>query len=199
MKKILILLAFTGIFLLSAIAMAHTPNQVCGFQLGADILAYKDRVDMESALPVRYASYIKEVEIKETEYLKSGLIAYGTCAAPGKIVRIKLKYSESGKAFFDALLKQFEKRFGKANEWRGDPFHIVIAWKWSFVDKENNNISLILQHNKLDEEEKMGNSVKLTMTSAIEKEHQRCKKTKPDSDKPKKTIQTKDWDFLVPR
>ncbi len=198
MKKIIIFMVL-NIFFMPAIASAHTPNQVCGFQLGADISAYKDKVDMESALPIRYASYLKEVEINETEYLKSGLITYGTCAAPGKIVRIKLKYADSEKAFFDAILKKFEKRFGKANEWRGDPFHIVIAWKWSFVDKEKNNISLILQHNKLDDEEKMGNSVKLTMTSAIEKERQCHNQARPDTSKPIKTIMTKDWDFLIPR
>ena len=45
--------------------------------------------------------------------------------------------------------------------------------KWSFVDKDGNRISLTLQHNAMDSEEKLGNAIKLTMTNLIE-EDQRC-------------------------
>ena len=96
------------------------------------------------------------------------MIGYGTCARPGNIVRIKLKYEDSSKEFFNNLLAEFKKRFGEPDEYQGDPFKILISWKWSFVDKQNNRISLILQHNQLDEDEKMGNAVKLTMTSLAE-------------------------------
>ena len=201
MKKALLFLLIITIWVDSGICLAEAPSQVGGFQLGADISLYKDRVDMATALPIRYAEYIKEVEVKQTDLLGSGLIAYGTCAAPGKVVRIKLKYTDSSKDFYDSLLARFNKKFGAADEWRGDPFHIVIAWKWSFVDKAKNRISLILQHNKQDTDEKIGNSIKLTLTDAIERERQCDEKSHSAPGEPrsgKLPIQV-DWDLLIPR
>jgi len=201
MKKSVFILLFISIGFHSGICLADAPSQVAGFQLGADISVYKDRVNMASALPIRYAESISEVEIQKTDLLSSGLIAYGTCAAPGKVVRIKLKYADPGKAFYDKLLAQVEKKYGKPDEWRGDPFHIVIAWKWSFVDKSKNRISLILQHNKQDTDEKIGNSIKLTFTDAVDRERLCFEKTHPEPPEPQsgKPALPVDWDLLVPR
>jgi hypothetical protein len=198
-KLLFLFLIATGF--ITETCLAEAPSHVAGFQLGTDISVYKDRVDMATALPIRYAESIKEVEIKQTDLLASGLIAYGTCAAPGKVVRIKLKYADSGRDFYDNLLARFEKKFGKPDEWRGDPFHIVIAWKWSFVDKSKNRISLILQHNKQDTDEKIGNSIKLTLTDAIERERQCYEKSHPELSEPPagKTPLQVDWDLLIPR
>jgi len=157
------------LLLVPGMALAETPNQVGGFVLDQDIKKFEDRVIMDTVLAVRYAENIEEVEIKFTKGFKSGLIAYGTCDQPGHIVRIKLKYADSSKKFYKDLLKRFKKRLGEPDEYRGDPFKIVDAWKWSFVDEQKNHrISLILQHNSKDEEEKMGNSVKLTNTTLME-------------------------------
>lgn len=152
--------------------MAQAPHQIGGFELGRDISEVKDRVKMETALPIRYQEYLHQVEIQETVYFKSGLIDFANCATPGRIVRIKLKYSDSSKKFFDMLVKKYRERFGEPSEYRGDAFLVVIAHKWSFVDGAD-RISMTLQHNSRDEEEKMGNAVKLTLTRAIEEE-QRC-------------------------
>ena len=168
-KKVGIGMAVLLLFI-PGITLAEAPHQVGGFVLDQNIKKFEDRVIIDTALPVRYAENIKEVEIKFTQGFKSGLIAYGTCARPGNIVRIKLKYADSSKQFYEDLLKQFKKRFGEPNEYQGDPFHIVVAWKWSFVDQQNHRISLILQHNSKDEEEKMGNAVKLTDTTLMEED-----------------------------
>lgn len=161
---------------------------------------------METAMPIRHMECLNEVETHEMEGFKSGLITYGTCASPGRIVRIKLKYADSTKKFYDRLLALFKKRFGEPVEWWGDPFHVVIAWKWLFVDRENNRISLLLQHNTKDQEEKMGNSVKLNMQNFIEDERRCCEERNLDSnEKPKKQAQVRkrrgpiDWDLFLPR
>jgi hypothetical protein len=200
MRKILLILFILSLGIDSGICLAQAPSQVAGFQLGTDISAYKDRVDMSTAMPIRYAESIKEVEITQTNLLANGLIAYGTCAAPGKVVRIKLKYADSSRVFYDNLLDRFKKKFGEPDEWRGDPFHIVIAWKWSFVDKAKNRISLILQHNKQDTDEKIGNSIKLTMTDAVDRERQCYERSHPEvreSQSEKASVKL-DWDLLVP-
>jgi hypothetical protein len=193
-------------FLLSGICMAQAPLQIGGFVLGIDIAEYIEQVKMETAMPVRYLECLVEAETHEMKGFKSGLINYGTCASPGRISRIKLKYADSTMKFYDRLLALFKKRFGEPDEWWGDPFHAVIAWKWLFVDKENNRISLLLQHNTKDQEEKMGNSVKLNMRNFIEDERRCCEEKNPNaSGKSKKRAQVKkrggptDWDLFIPR
>jgi hypothetical protein len=206
MKIHTFLLAMIAFLSLNGIGLAQAPHQAGGFVLGTNIAGYQGAVDMKTALPVRYMESLKEVEIKAVEGFKSGLIGYGTCAVPGRIVRIKLKYADSTKKFYDILLERFKKRFGKPVEWRGDPFHVVLSWKWSFVDTENNRISLILQHNTRYEEEKIGNAVKLTMWNLFEDERRCFEKKNPDFIKRSKMkMQVKrengpmDWNRLIPR
>jgi hypothetical protein len=177
-----------------AIAAAEVPHGVGGFVLDRNIEEFKNRVIMETALPIRHMENIEEVEIKFTDGFKSGLIAYTTCAKPGHIVRIKLKYADSSKDFYKDLLKRFKNKFGDPDEYRGDPFHIVIAWKWSFVDSNNNQISLTLQHNAKSAEEKMGNAVKLTMTSLVE-DDRLCFKKKSDA---RERMRQRKWEAVDP-
>ena len=192
----IIALIFSGICF-----AAEAPHEIAGFVLGKNIDGIKDRLDMSTDLPVRRRESLREVAIKKTEWFKSGLVTYGTCIDAGQIVRIKLKYAESSKKFYKTLLKRFKKRFGEPSEWRGDPFHIFLDWKWSFTDKDGNQISLHLQHNTRDAEEKIGNAVKLTSRTALEAEW-KCHEEKTASkssrkiEKPKSPI---DWEFVLPR
>ncbi|MFC1817368.1 hypothetical protein ACFL0M_15880 [Thermodesulfobacteriota bacterium] len=206
MKKIIFFCIFTVVFLFPSICPAQSPKQIGGFVLGSNISAYKNKVKMETALPIRYMEYLTEVEVKKMEGFKSGLLCYGNCAAPGRILRVKLKYADPSKKFYDALLKQFKKRFGEQIEWRGDPFHVLIAWKWSFIDSNNNKISMILQHNTKDEEEKLGNAIKLTITNFINQERLCFEKKHPkfrDKNRQPQKITTApgrlDWDRFLPR
>ena len=178
-----------------ALALAAAPHQLGGFVLNQKISAFEDQILMDTALPVRYAENIEEVEIKPTQGFKSGLIAYGTCSKPGHIVRIKLKYADASKKFFEDLLKQFNKRFGEPDEYRGDAFKIVIAWKWSFVDEENHKISLILQHNAMDEDEKIGNAVKITDTTLMEEDSDCYRRKQLDS---RDRLRQRKWEIVDP-
>lgn len=183
------------LFLFSGTCLAAAPHQVGPFVLNKDIADYQDYVIMETTLPIRHMENIEEVETKPIEGFKSGIIAYATCTAPGHIVRIKLKYADSSKKFYDELLKRIKKRFGDPSEYRGDPFHIVVGWKWSFVDKENNRISLTIQHNTMDQEEKKGNSIKLTMTNLIDKDRL-CYKEKTLDQREK--LRQRKWNLILP-
>ncbi len=207
MKKILVLAVSAALLWIADVCLAvDAPHQVAVFKLNTDIAEVKDYVIMETALPIRYMENIEEVEIKQIDGIKSGLIAYATCTAPGRIVRIKLKYQDSSKDFFDKLLKRIEQKYGKPDEYRGDPFHIVISWKWSFTDKDNNRISLTIQYNSMDTEEKIGNAIKLTMTNLME-EDEHCYEAKGLDQREKLrqqkyTIMTpglSGWDLYLPR
>jgi hypothetical protein len=178
MKKRLLFNTSLAFLWVAGICLAsEAPHQVCVFVLNRDLADFRDFLIMETALPIRYMENIEEVEIKPIKGFKSGYIAYATCATPGHIVRIKLKYEDSSKTFFENLLKQMKNKYGEPNEYRGDAFHIFVAWKWSFIDKDGNRISLTLQHNSQDTEQKMGNAVKLTMSNLVE-EDRHCYKLK---------------------
>lgn len=192
------------ILALSGTSLAQVPHQIGPFILNQDITKFADYVYMDTALPIRHMESIHEVEAKPIKGFKSGLIAYGTCAVSNHIVRIKLKYKDNSKKFFDKLKKRIVKRFGETDEYRGDPFHIVIAWKWSFVNQYNQKISLTLQHNSRDEEEKIGNSIKLSMTSLINDErkchYKSMDKSLSDKDKAQPIVMDQTgWDLFCPR
>jgi len=183
---------------------AEAPHELAGFILGDKMAAHMQDVKPDTVLPVRYLESLKEVETKDIPGYKTGLIAYTTCTTPPRIVRIKLKYADASETFYDALLKQFKRRFGEPDEYRGDPFHIVVAWKWSFRDKNSNDISLIVQHNTRDEEEKMGNAVKLTMWNLLEEEITCFEKKHPEAaGSPSAGFkfdesESIDWNYFIP-
>ena len=160
----------------------------------------------DSVLPIRYRDYLKEVEIKPLPGFKSGLITYGLCAQPGQVVRIKLKYLDSRREFYDALLERVKQRFGRPSEYNGDPFHIIISWKWSFADAAGRRITLNLAHNTRDAEEKYGNTIKLSLLGAMAQERQCFLQQNPvarereaDRPIPLKQMSSQEWDRLVPR
>ena len=205
MRKQILFLLSLPFFLVPAMGYAQAPHEIAGFVLGKNISHYKDQIKPETDLPMRHMESIHEVEIKHLDGFKSGLLTYGTCYKSGRILKIRLKYADNSKKFYEKLLKRFKSRFGKPGEWQGDPFHIVISWKWSFTDKENNKISLQLQHNTKDVEEKLGNSVKLSMTNAIEAERRCLNKKEADAQikgggktgrDPKKPVP---WESFIPR
>ena len=171
------------------------PHQIGVFVLNENISEFKDYVIMETALPIRHMENIEEVELRPMEGIKSGLIGYATCTAPGHIVRIKLKYQDPSKTFYEELLERIKEKFGKPDQYQGDPFHIVISWKWSFIGKKNERITMTLQHNTMDTEEKIGNSIKLTDRTLVEKDL-KCHRERALDQRQK--LRHRDWKVMTP-
>jgi len=175
------------------------PDHLAGFQLGGQAQDHKDLIRMETILPLRFAPFIHEVETVEIPGYKYGLLWLGNCDDPGSIVRIKMKYANPSQKFYQELLKRLKKRYGEPDEWRGDPFHILVAWKWSFIDDEGNDISMILEHNTRDADETMGNSLKLTMWNLMKAEQQCYQEKYPKETEAEKLPRVPpDWDLLIP-
>jgi hypothetical protein len=201
MKKMQRLLAACALVLLPAIVLAGAPHEIAGFVLGKPISEFEPNIKTQTFMPLRNSPFLHEVETVDSEGFKNGLLWVGNCTTPPRIVRIRMKYVDSSEKFYNQLLERFKKRFGDPDEWRGDPFHVVIAWKWSFVDEQKNSISMILEHNTRDVEEATGNTIKLTMWNLIEKErdcaYQKEKKLKQTP--PAKTPGPVDWERMLPR
>jgi hypothetical protein len=194
-------LALCIVLLLPVTGFAETPHRLAGFVLGDQFSKYQDLVDMQTKMPLRRSKSIDAIEVRDLMGFKYGLIWVGNCTVPNRIVSIRMKYADSSKKFYDELLERFKRRFGEPSEWRGDPFHIVISWKWSFVDDQKNKISMILEYNKRDEDETVGNTVKLTMWNLIEEERNCAKEKLPEPvETSAKTEEAPlNWDLLIPR
>jgi hypothetical protein len=182
------LLIFSGNI---SFAGENTPHEINGFVLGSSIEEYDF---------ITYRNFLKDVIIGEVGGFRKGIISYGVCDQPGKIVRIKMKYKDSSRKFYKQLLKRFEKKFGEPDEFTGDAFGIVLEWKWRFTDKDNNYITLTLQHNLKNLDKNIGNMVKLTMPERIKAERLCFKKTcgSKKMDCPL-SMQDDSWENLIPR
>jgi hypothetical protein len=183
------------IFFPNTIPAREIPVEVGGFVLGSDVTDYPD---------IEYSNFLKEVVIYDWHGFDKGIISYGICDSPGEIVKIKLKYEDSSKKFFQTLLKRYKKKYGKPDEWKGDAFGILHIWKWTFTDKNNKRIQLILQHNTKNPNENLGNMVKLYCPDQIIRE-QKCFTKTCDSHMTQDgkggliLRKKKNWKYLIPQ
>ena len=182
---------------------ADAPAEIGGFRIGAPIARYADRVRMETAMPIRHRECLMEVEVEPPDGFRSGTILYGVCTGEDRILRVTLKYEDPSRRFFETLLNHCKERFGKPDEWKGDPFHVLIAWKWFFADAEGRRVSLILQHNRRDSDRKMGNAVKLTASDLMAEEMVRSRTDGAPPDEPPRrrdpSAGTPNWETLIPK
>ena len=186
---IIALLSFTSV------AAYDTPTEIGGFKLGEFITNYPQ---------IEYSEYPKEVVVNDWHGFRKGIISYGTCAYPGRIVKIRMKYQNSSKNFYDELLKKYKSKYGKPTEWKGDAFGVLYIWKWRFVDKDNRRVNLILQHNLQNDNENVGNMVKISFPELMEEERfcviDFFEKNKTAEEK--ETIKQRmkpNWDYMLPR
>jgi hypothetical protein len=182
------------------------PHEVGGFVLGESIHKFKDQVNLSSRMKVRYQEFLSEVEITPLKHFKSGLIAVGNCSDPGKIAQIQLRYADSSREFYQKLLKRFMARFGPPKESKDDALRLFNVWIWHFIDENQNQIDLILQHNIQAETEKADNAVKLILVTQMEKEEGCFKEKKRRTDPAEAQDESRkihslitDWGLLIPK
>jgi hypothetical protein len=173
-----------------AAAEPQQPLSAGGFTLGTSIKDY----DISGS-----ESFIKEVVVEDIKGFRKGFITYGLCDRPEEIVRIKLKYRDQSTDFFEQLLKRYKKKFGSKPKYVGDSFGNIKAWKWAFTGKEGKRTTLVLQHNRKDKNETIGNVVKLNLPDQLnaERECLNNKESQPQGgDEDEAT--TPPWDLLIP-
>lgn len=160
MKRILLI---TFALLLTAGAVrAETPLNLAGITLGNDISRYDDLLRKETAVPLRDAAYVTEVNINPVHFagVRGGSLSYGNCARKGEVLRIKLKFEDRSMDLFNDLLDLYKDTYGDPDTWKGDAFHNIIAWEWSFgqgVDR----VTVLLMYSKI-EDLRPGVSIKMT-------------------------------------
>ncbi len=178
-----------------AVAETSVPHEVGGVQLGSDVNEYPN---------IMTSNFLKEMVVTDWHGFRKGVISYGLCKYPNKILKIDFKYEDQSKEYFLKLLDEYKKRFGPPNEWKGDSFGILHIWKWRFTDSENRAVSLNLQHNLRDTNESIGNVVKLSYPDMLEEErvcfNQMCQEQRSDKDRQHlEELKQPDWQYLIPR
>lgn len=200
MKNYVVYLLFVFCLCFTRTAEAKFPIHLGGFTIGDDLALYEDKIDAAYCGQSIYNIHLGECRIKPLPGFKSGQIAYGMCDRPNKILRIKLKFNDDSRKFFNTLFKRYKKELGEPTEYKGDPFQTLIAWKWSFTNEQNQRLSLILQHNTAVEDEKMGNVVKLTLIDQTLKERDCYYKKNPATTvkPPAKPSKKELWRSFIP-
>jgi len=192
---LIISFVFLSLFSSSFLIAVEPPKEIAGFRLGTDITDYDS---------IEYTDYLKDVVVTDWYGFRKGIISYGTCAYPGEIVRISMKYEDSSKQFYQKLLKAYQQKYGKPTEWDGDPFGILFKWKWVFPGKDNQRVNLILQHNLKDPNDNIGNIVKLSYPEREEEERlcfiEYCEINKTAEEKEQiKERKKMNWEFMIPK
>jgi len=176
---------------------------LAGITLGADISTAHHCCKLATDIRLVEERQLNEIELKPqcVAGIKSATVAYANCDQKGKIVRIKLKFDNPSHDFFNDILSRYKKKFGKPEEWRGDPFQKVISWKWSFKNNTGQKVGLELTHSK-DDDYKMGNFVKMTLRSLWEEEAECLKRSLGPSDEKASSPTPEDkldYSQLIPR
>ncbi|OEU58172.1 MAG: hypothetical protein BA862_02705 [Desulfobulbaceae bacterium S3730MH12] len=173
----------------------NAPREVGGIVLGSRIDTYPDIIQ---------SNFMKEVVVTDRHGFRKGVISYGVCKYDGEILKIRLKYEDKSKSFYKTLLKKYRKKYGAPDSWKGDSFGMLRVWKWYFIDKDKNRVSLNLQYNAKDPDETMGSVVKLSYPDRIEEERicfmQMCDEAFEQTDeKRREELKKSDWSHLIPR
>lgn len=169
MKKIYVLaLAIVLCSASAAFAAKGFPKTLADITLGENMEKYTKYCNMELASPIPDAPFLTEVHIPTDVIsgIRGGSLTYAN--NDEKLVRIKLKFHDRRQKFFDQLLTEYTKAFGKPDTYRGDSFRNVIAWEWVFT-KADEKISLILMWSR-ERELRPGVSIKMTYDSLVDEE-----------------------------
>ncbi len=171
------------------------PKGIAGIVLGTNVKDYPDFTQ---------TNFLKEVVVTDWHGFRKGVISYGTCKHVDQILKIDMKYHDKSKDFYQKLLKEFRNEFGEPGSWNGDSFGVMYLWKWKFIDKDGEHISLALQYNGKNSDETIGNVVKLSYPEKIEEERlcfvDVCQHNMNNTDeKRREELNTFDWSHLVPR
>ncbi|WP_320169095.1 hypothetical protein [Maridesulfovibrio sp.] len=174
MKRVFLASVIVAMLLVSSIAMAsqNAPESIAGITIGNNISSVHSLLDMDSVASPWQEEYIKRIAVRDMEGYRGGYVVVGNCKRKDIILRMKMKYADGSMDFFNKIYSKIEKRFGKPNDWRGNPFGTLKVWKWSLND-EYGNISLILQHFSGDDDSiNDGNSIRLSRPSWIAEERE---------------------------
>jgi len=196
MARLLIIIFTFALSLNPFLVLAKdAPHEIAGIVLGTNVKDYPEFTQ---------TNFLKEVVVTDWHGFRKGVISYGTCKYIDQILKIDMKYQDKSKEFYQKLLQEFREEFGEPGLWNGDSFGVMYLWKWKFIDKKGDHISLALQYNGKNSNETIGNVVKISYPKKIEEERlcfvEVCQHNINKTDaKLREELDKSDWSHFVPR
>lgn len=150
---------------------ADAPKDLAGIALGEEASRAKGRIQSKAPRPVDGAPYLRRLGVAPDKYFSGGYVLVGTCVAPGRVIRIKMRYRDNSLDFFRKISGEMLSRYGDPAEYKGEIDGRIMGNKWSFSDPWLRPVSLMLQRTEgEDPETGVGNTVKLTNWGLLEAE-----------------------------
>jgi hypothetical protein len=147
------------------------PMELAGIRLGQSVDTLKDKLLPGNVDRAFNRPALGIMPVAPVAGFRSGYVDYGLCAAPGRIVRIKMNYADDSLDFFKQVLEALKKRYGEPKEWRGNPFGTLRTWKWSLKAEGGQPISIILMHYEGEDGTFTdGNSIRIAATEMVHEE-----------------------------
>ena len=169
-----VLAAVLGLVLVMAVWEARAadgPDSLAGIKLGQTVEAQAGKLLAAEGDRAFHRPYLGVLPAPALKGYRSGYVDYGLCAAKGRVVRIKMNYSDDSLEFFNRILEALKKRYGEPKEWRGNAFGTLRTWKWSLKSKDVGPVSLILMHYVGDDGAFTdGNSIRIAATDLVRTE-----------------------------
>jgi hypothetical protein len=155
----------------AAARAADAPLTLSGITLGDEAARHKDRLNLTKQRPVDGAPWVRRIAVKKDKFFTGGYVLVGTCAAPGRVVRVKLHYQDQSLDYYRTLAGDLLKQYGDPSEYKGDFDGRTMGNKWAFTDGQTRPVSLILQRTEAEDPEiGTGNTIKLTNWGLLEAE-----------------------------
>ncbi|MHC1713883.1 MAG: hypothetical protein AB9872_17215 [Solidesulfovibrio sp.] len=174
MARQAVYLIFALILLLTgsmAVSAAEAPTNLAGITLGEEAGQFKGRVQTTTARNVDNAPWLRRMAVVPDKFFSSGYVLVGSCAAPGRVARIKMHYRDDSLEFYRKINGEMLSRYGDPAEYKGEIDGRIMGNKWAFSDSRLRPISLIVQRLEgEDPETGGGNTVKLTNWGLLEAE-----------------------------
>jgi len=168
---VLAVLTALPLFAATALAQPPAPDSLSGLVLGSAVKDNGDRLEPDGRKPLEDEPWLERIRVKPDEFFGGGYVMAGSCAAKGRILRIKLKYRDETLDFFRKLIGTLLNRYGNPAEYKGDLGGEVMGNKWSFTNKNGESISLIVQRAQNgDPDITQGTVIKLANQTLMEAE-----------------------------
>lgn len=164
-------LVLLALFTATTAWTAETPSNLAGIELGGVAAHMKRRIRTNKPRAVDGAPWLVRLPVAPDAFFSGGYVLVGKCAAPGRVIRIKMHYRNGSMEFFRKISGEMLARYGDPTEYKGGIDGRSMGNKWSFNDPWARPLSLILQRTEgEDPETGTGNTIKFTNWGMLEAE-----------------------------